>query len=341
MTELLNLYHEILFLGLRPWIFGKQSDQKFKELLVEQKKEYYINQPHYELDFVKPLSNIRKFYNVLIEYEAIRFLNGFHSEIKQALNNSEKAYLIHNILNKVLSQKLKETEQVISERAYTPEQFSLQSNTKQFDKSVSDESYILFNLKHQLIRLVMELQDSYSDHMKEEPLSIEELYYKYFNEEPPKQLFINVATNYPNTNQSIRQPDKTGKPVFNPLRQDIRDEHKGIYTYDQMVKNPSRFADFESKLYENGYIDENYKFKDEYGQKKTMAAIYHQLIRKNYFNKRIFPENIENTDLNMRKFLDHRYNANVDKQFRNWANAQDELFNFIEKDYWIDNLQPC
>jgi hypothetical protein len=73
MNEPLNTYHEILFLGLRPWIYGKQSDQKFKELLVEQKKEFYINQPHYELDFIKPWSNIRKYYNALIESTAIMF----------------------------------------------------------------------------------------------------------------------------------------------------------------------------------------------------------------------------------------------------------------------------
>ncbi|PKP12058.1 MAG: hypothetical protein CVU09_00750 [Bacteroidetes bacterium HGW-Bacteroidetes-4] len=341
MSESLNIYHEILFLGLRPWIIGKQSEQKFKELLLELKKEYHINQPHYELDFIKPLSNIRKYYNALIELEATKFLNDFHSEFKQALNDNEKAYLIHNILNKVLSQKLKETEQVITSRNYTSDQYTLQSGNKQIDKSVSDESYILHNLKHQLIRLVMELQDSYTDFMKEEPLAVEEIYYKYFNEEPPTPSFINEAVNYPNTNQAIKQLDKAEKPVFNPLRQDIKDPSKGIYTYDQMIKNPSRFADFESKLFENGYIDENYRFKDEYGQKKSLAAIYHQLIRKGYFNKRIYPENIENTGLIIRKFLDHRYGANVDKQFRNWDNNQEELLSLIEKDYWLDNLLPC
>ena len=341
MTELLNTYHEILFLGLRPWITGKQSNQKFKELLIEQKKEYYINQPHYELDFVKPLSNIRKYYNALIEQTATNFLNAFHSEFNQALNDSERAYLIHNILNKVLSQKLKETEQVIAQRNYTPEQYNLNQGTKQTDKSVSDESYTLHNLKHQLIRLVMELQDSYSEYMKDEPLAIEEIYYTYFNEEQPTPSFINEAVNYPNTNQAIKQQDKAEKTVFNPLRQDIKDPSKGIYTYDQMIKNPSRFAEFESKLFENGYINENYNFKDEYGQKKYLAATYHQLIRKGYFNKRIYPANIENTDLIIRKFLDHRYNANVDKQFRNWDNNQSELLSFIEKDFWLDNLLPC
>ena len=341
MTEPLKTYHEILFLGLRPWIYGKQSDQKFKELLVEQKKEYYINQPHYELDFTKPLSNIRKYYNALIESSAIQFLNGFHTEFKQALNDNEKAYLIHNILNKVLSQKLKETEQVISERSYTPDQFSLKQGAKQTDKSVSDDSYILHNLKHQLIRLVMELQESYSEYMKEEPLSTEELYYKYFNEEPPSPSYINEAVNYPDTERAVKPQTIEDKTVFNPIRQDIREAKKGVFTYDQMIKNPSRFADFESKLFENGFIDENYNFKDEYGQKKKLAAIYHQLIRKNYFNKRIYPVNVENSDLNARKFLDHRYNADVDKQFRTWANNQEELKSIIEKDYWLDNLLPC
>jgi hypothetical protein len=341
MNEPLNKYNELLFLGLRPWKFGKQSEQKFKELLVDLKKEYYINQPHYELEFVKPLSNIRKYYNVLIENEAIIFLNDFHAGFKQALNDNEKNYLMHNTLNKVLSQKIKETQNIIIERNYSSEQFSVPQGNKQADILISNESYILHNLKHQLIRLIMELQDSYSDYMNEEPLNMEELYIKYYNEEPPSPSYINEAVNYPNTRQAVNQKQVAEKPVFNPIRQDLRETKKGIYSYDQMIKNQSRFADFESQLFDKVFIDENYEFKDEYGQKNFLAAVYHQLIRKGYFNERIFPENIENKPLYIRKFLDNRYNANVDKQFRNWDNTQEELLNFIEKDYWLDNLLPC
>ncbi|NPD86441.1 hypothetical protein HNS38_16835 [Lentimicrobium sp. L6] len=341
MKNALELYNDILFLNHRPWLFGKQSDTKFKQLISEVKKEYYSTQPNYEIDFIKPLSNIRKYYHVIIEHEAIRYLNDLHSDVSEALNKNEKSYLVHFALTKTFSQKIKETAQVIQERNYSPEQFDLSKQSKPIDNSHADESYILHLLKHQMARLIMEVQDSYTDLLKDDPLSQEEIYYKYFNEAAPVISFIIEAENYPNTNQIIQSKEKEDKPTFNAIREDIREANKNIHSYSQLVKNPSRFAQIEEGLFENGLINENYVFSDEYGKKKYLAAFYHQLIRKGYFNKRIFPENIEAKDLFIRKFLDHRYNTDVDKQFRNWDNNRDELLKFIEKDYWLDKISPC
>lgn len=341
MNEPLKVYHDILFLALRPWKLDKYSDLKLKELLNDLKKEYYISSPLYELSFEKPLSPFRKYYNSLIDYEAIKFLNEFHENITTADDVNEQKYLLHFIINKVLLQKLKETAQIISERNYSEEQYNLKLQNKSVEKSIANQAYVIYNLKYQLIRLIVELQDRYSDYLTKEALSLEEIHYEYFNEEPSTPSYINEAVNYPETSKLVSIPSKEEAIIFNPIRNDIRTDKKGIFSYEQLIKNPSRFADFESKLFENGLIDEDYSFKDEYGQKKTLAAIYHQLIRKSYFNKRIFPENIENTDLIIRKFLDYRYSANVDKQFRNWANTQTSLLSFIEKDYWLDNIPSC
>lgn len=341
MKKALELYNDILFLNHRPWIFGKQSDTKFKQLLSEVKKEYYSIQPNYEVDFIKPLSNIRKYYHAIIEHEATRFLNELHSEITDALNQNEKLYIINLTLKKTLSQKIKETAQVIQERDYSPEQFDLSKHNKSTDNSKADESYILHLLKHQVVRLIMEVQYSYTDLLKDEPLTQEEIYYKYFNEAAPERSFIIEAKNYPNTNQIIQPKQKETKPTFNAIRDDIREPNKNIYSYSQLIKNPSRFAQIEEELFEKGLINKNYEFVDKYGLKKYLAAFYHQLIKKGYFNKRIFPQNIGTKNLFIRKFLDNRYKTNVDKQFRNWDNTQNELLKFIEKDYWLDHISSC
>lgn len=341
MNEPLTTYNEILFVSLRPWIFGKQSDQKFKEFLLGLKKEHYINQPHYEVGFEKPLSSLRKYYQALIDNTATKFLNDFHNEYQQAANDSERKYLIHHALTKALPQKLNETQKVISTRHYSPDQFDIKQAAKLNDKTIADESYVLHNLKHQLVRLVMEIQEAYIESMQDEHLLPEEIYYQYFDEAAPNPSYINQAINYPDTKQSSQLQIPNIDPAFNPLRSDIRESKKGVCTYEQMIKNPSRFADFECKLFENSYIDKDYNFTNKHGEKRVLAAIYHQLIRKNYFNQRIFPENKTTTDLLVRKFLDHRYNTNVDKQFRTWANDQESLLRFIESQYWLDNLLPC
>ncbi len=341
MSHNLELFNEILFLNHRPWKFGNQSDIKFKQLLLEVKKEYYTHQPNYEIDFIKPLSHIRKYYHAIIEYEAIAYLNDLHSEISAALSDNEKSYLVHVALTKLISQKLKETANVIRKRNYSPEQFDLKFQSKAADKNIADESYILHLLKHHLVRLVMEIQDSYQEYLKEGTLTPDEIYYTYFNETAPEISYIIEAGNYPNTNQIPQAQQKDSKPAFNAIRDDIWEIGKNMYSYSQLIANPSRFAQFEIELHEKELIDGNYNFTDKHGMKKYLAACYHQLIRKGYFRKRIFPGNIEVKNRDITKFLDHRYKTNIDKQFRNWDNDQEELFRFIEKDYWLDNISPC
>jgi hypothetical protein len=341
MNNSLELFNDILFLNLRPWIFGKQSDIKFKQLLFEVKKEYYTHQPNYEVGFIKPLSNIRKFYHAIIQYEAIAYLNDLHSEINAALNDNEKSYLVHVALTKLISQKLKEAAQVIQERNYTTEQFDLKLQNKKVETNIADESYVLHLLKHHLVRLVMEIQDTYQEYLKEDVLMLDEIYYTYFNEATPDIAYIIEAEDYPETNQIPQAQKKESKPAFNPIRDDIWEIGKNTYSYSQLIANPSRFAQFEIELHDKELIDGNYHFIYKHGMKKYLAACYHQLVRKGYFCERIFPGNIEVKNRDITKFLDHRYKTNVDKQFRNWDNNQEELLKFIEKDYWLDHISPC
>lgn len=336
----LELYNDILFLDLRPWLKSKDPDFKFKQLLAEVKKEYFTYQPNYEVDFIKPLSNFRKYYLAIIEHEATRYLNDLHTEILSSTNSDEIKYLVHFTLTRTLSQKLTEISKVLEDRKYRQSQFDLSKGNLSPDKYVADESYALHYLKHQLIRLFLEIQESYHDHLKEDVLSEEEIYFKYFNEQAPQPSFVGESDKYPNLKAIPIKEKKEEKEPFNALRQDLRSEKKGICLYTQLIKNQSRFAKIEEELFEIGFIDKNYQFVDKYGQKRYFAAIYHQLIRKGYFNKRIFPGNVEVKPMQIRKFLDHRYNSDVDKQFRIWDGTPKELIDFIEKDYWLDHILP-
>src|SRR5690606_33960864 len=105
-----------------------------------------------------------------------------------------------------------------------------------------------------------------------------------------------------------------------------------------IIKDSGRFSRFEEELFSHELIDENYNFKNQHGQIQELAAIFQTLIKKGYFNKRQFPKNKEIKPVDIRKFLDHRYNSNTDKQFRTWANKPDELADFVGSKYWIDKL---
>jgi len=341
MKNSLELYNDILFLNLRPWKFDKQSDAKFKQLLLETKKEYYSNQPNYEVDFVKPLSNLHKYYHAIIDHEAIRFLNILHSEISDSLNQQEKKYNIYVALSKILTPKLNEIAKIIKDRGYTPEQFDLSIKNTSITINIANQSYILHYLKHQIIRLFLEVQDSFNEFMNDDSLTMEEVYNSFFNEESPKRPYIIEAVDYPTTKKIISKKQEESKPPFKAIRGDIKEPKNDIFSYEQLVSNPSRFAIIEEKLFKEGLINNNYEFINKHGQKQFMAAFYHQLVRKGYFNNRIFPDNIEAKPLFIRKFLDYRYSTNTDKQFRNWAKQNTELLNFIEKDYWLENIDQC
>jgi len=192
-----------------------------------------------------------------------------------------------------------------------------------------------------LIRLYLEIQESYSENLKDEPLSEEEIYLTYFNEQTPIPSLIIPADKINIVKSPLMIKKEESKKSFNARRSDIREDSKGVLSYEQIIKNQSRFAQIEEELFSNGFIDENYQYIDKHGQKQKFAAIYHQLIRKGYFNNRIFPGNKEIKSAVIRKFLDHRYNVDLDKQFRTWANIQDELLKFIEKDYWLDHITSC
>jgi hypothetical protein len=341
MKHSLDLFNDILFLNLRPWLMSKNPDLKFKQLIKDVKREYYVQQPKYEIAFVKPLSSIRKYYCAIIEAESIRFLNDFHSEIETTYSDSEISYLVHHVLNKKFSQFLKDIAKLISEKKYSSDQFDLGSNNFSKDRCIADESYILHFLKCSFIRLFLEIQDSYFEFLNEEIVTQEEIYYKYFNENHPSLPTIIAAENFPNTSPIVKSNTKEVKPPFNPIKDDLRQDNKKVLLFDKIIKNPSRFSHIEVLMFEKELIDENYNFKDKYGLKKYLAALYHQLIRKGYFNKRHFPENKAVEPLMIRQFLDYRYNTHIDKQFRNWDNDQSGLLEFIEQDYWLDDISNC
>ena len=109
----------------------------------------------------------------------------------------------------------------------------------------------------------------------------------------------------------------------------------------KLLKNDIRFAAFEEKLFENGYIDSDYRFTDKHGYKNELAQIYHHLISKRYFHPILFPEKLPITNLQIRKFLDHRYSTNIDRQFRNYSEKPTVIADFIESHYWLSNLPSC
>ncbi len=341
MRNELTLFHKILFQELRPWVKSTEEEIVFRESLKDISSESYQFQPIYEVGFVKPLLPFRKYYHRLIESESIRYLNFVIKSVNEAETNNEKKYWVNTTLNTKIKDKLNAAAQIIIQRDYDIDLLKPSKDKKTTPTFNEDETYVIHFLKTNLIWLYLEIQEHFKDYLKEDYISEEELYEIYFREPAPSPSFI-----FPSTVQSISQTKQIvlpEKPKIIPkvVIGDLSPAPKGILSYKDIIKDSTRFAEFEGKLHDKDLIAVDYKFKNKYGQKQLLAAIYHQLIRKSYFYERQFLPKRKITDLDIRKFLDNRYSCDLDKQFRIWANSESELVKLIGSHKWLDNLPSC
>lgn len=314
MNNDLELYHTILFINC-PWLDNATSEQKYQQMYHTLSKENLAHQPLYELDFPKPLTAKRKYYHTLFANEANRFINTVHSLINQASNEDEKKFWVHTTLTKKLKDKLNQTEAVIANNNF---QLSA-AEDKSLDKSHSDNAFVIQSLKYQLIRLYLEIQNTFADYVKEDLLSEDDIHKLYFSEPAPAKSFIIAATplNLPKPKQKVvvKEPEKT----FKAIKADIREAAKGVLQYNDIIAKPDKFALAEEELFNDGLLDHEYKFIKKHGHVEKMAALYHILIQKQHFKKFYFKDGKkEITDLQIRKFLNHRYIATIDREFRNF-----------------------
>jgi hypothetical protein len=75
----------------------------------------------------------------------------------------------------------------------------------------------------------------------------------------------------------------------------------------------------EQELFNSELLDHQYKFIKKRGNVEKMAALYRILIQKQHFKTYSFKDGRKKiTDLQIRKFLNHRYIATIDREFRNF-----------------------
>lgn len=291
----LNTFKRILFLDHRPNLTDSYPLAKFRFLLLDLEEVHYKYQPLYEVEKDRILSVVQEYYQRLIDNASINFFNEFQAEIRASKTREEKQYIIRCAI-KQLNFYMLET---------------LTWNER--NSNTYPDLIIKTNMKHQLVRLYLEVMSE----TEELPTAdnMDEVYQRYFNEPAPVPSVIHDATTVvramdPKANSSEEEKE------FQIRLCDFRPEAKGILSYDTIIKNPKRFAEFEEHLFLYGFIDEEYNFTNKHGMKSEMAEKYHQMIKEGYFFPRDFKRFKDILPRDIRKFLDHRYQVNLDKLFR-------------------------
>lgn len=328
-----DLYHNILFLSLHPKKNHLKNDAYFKDQMLKIKKEFYLFQPIYNIDFEAPFTAKRKYYLKLIDNEAIKYLNNVYSEFNNATSTNEKKYLF-NTFQKIISQKFKEIHTHCTQEGYTLDR--LIGGVE--DEKIEDELFVILFLKTELIRIYLEIAEKFAEFNSNDSFTEANIYKHFFKEKQPSPSLL-VEAEPIKTSIEITPKEQEKKKDFIAIKNDFKPVPKNVLPFNKIVAQPDYFSIFEEALHTHGLINDNYVFINEHGQKKEMGIIYAILISKNYFHKRDFEKIKEIKDLEIKRFLNNRYATNIDKELRNAQIAQDAIRNYLDDNFWIERLK--
>ncbi|NCC73650.1 MAG: hypothetical protein EOM06_09660 [Sphingobacteriia bacterium] len=320
MESTLLIYDNILFLELRPYRHRERRQDFFKKLLSALESTRYQYQPFREVNFLPPYSPKLSYYHRLISNEAAAFFNHLNRLMQQTIDEEEKIYHVYTALNKVVGEKLKQTASEINRLKYNLDDIIPGSDCRLKNPVHAEESYIFQLMKLHLIVLYLNIQDTFGDFLQQEKYDEKNLYFIFFAEKMPEPSFIQKAETIITP---ILSTSKKKQKQFDPVRDDLPSRMKSKMDYS-FVRNPERFAEIESRLYEYEIIDLDYHFIRNKKQRNhtLLAAIYRELIDKNYFRRNIIKSKAKIKDHDIRQYLDTRYATDTSQQFRKLTERQ-------------------
>lgn len=372
MDNYFSIANNILTGSLRPWLKENQDEEKFRHLLSHKLRQNKDNPSEFcssvinafsslnyateneNLEEFKELAKVKtpepnsivipQFYNKQTEFYSYLISNTFQcllSGVIETINGSDEidaTYKLYQIIGKLESL------------------VAILSKEKHVEKATK---LIIDTLSLYIFALHYTLVTKFNSHINFEILSNNELLYQFCPElELQKDdkskwayylnLFISTekkesgAIQDSNSTQSITvEPQETHKSAFTPILDDNRPSKKGVCSFHDLIKNPQRFASFEEKLFQNDYITAKYAYCGKQGYKNQLAIIYHLIIEKKYFNNFNDSDKKKVANRDIVKFLNHRYDVDIDKQFRSFKNKPEERAKFIESEYWLSQIPMC
>ncbi len=342
MTPLTTL-KEILFEKHRPWLQEDKSEDYFQSQLLDLKKAPVTNGSSFVIDaFPRPFNSKTRYYKRFIDNELQKLLKHYFEKILPETNQQVLKYLALTILERQLKTLFTDLSRIIIKLDFSPSYIDFKKTSLAQDAGHKANTYIIQYLKQVFIQLYLEIQLKL-DKIIQEPLTLEDIYLQLLDETLPEKTFIKereIKEEF--IPEAIEKPD-VSKPQkvetdFIPIQGEVPNTSPSKLNYS-IIRNPSKFAEVEMNLYKDGIIDMDYNFiKNKVLQNSSkLPAIIHILIRKNYFQKRIYGYKKEITPQLICQYFESRYRLKMDQQFRKLT---DEKISFFSDKYrWIDQLR--
>lgn len=319
----------ILSHNLAPWKPENKIMDRFKVMLQKLPDKSYNT--FYEVEYLAQTNEKHTFYFRTIKNTVYDYLEDFSKSFNTASNADHKEYLFLKAIKSIL-QYFKDTQELIEERDYNVKDINNPKN-----RDIRDDIYIIHLIKNYLIALYLEIKEVTQDQVTYAFLDEASIQAEFFQTYDYKSCINEVPEPLKQELQS-EQFKKSIKSKFTPQPFDFRGLNPDVLIFEEIVINADRFSDFEIKLFENKYIDENYFFiKDrKTNNSENFELIALAMIEKGLFRKTKLGKTIKDTEY--RKFINHRYKSNVDKKFRIFRDNKVKIAYFIETNIWLRNF---
>jgi len=326
-------FDAILYGHLRPAIAEQERAAYYMPEAQSLQPTPVVEPWQYKTQFPTPTTVKRRYYYYLIQRQAALFYNAFVTNIQESLNQNEAYYWVQYSLDRVLDGYLREVNRQIENNGWYASLVRLTGTAAQ--QPSAEAAYVLQLLKYNLMALYLNVQHLGKAYLDALPLTPDELYEKYFDEATHTAMQINrVVTDVP-TLTPIPEPPHTS---FTPQSRDIRNPAAKVLAFDTVVADREKFARFETALYEHQIIDSQYSFVGTHGNLQLLIVVYLLMLQKGCFAQRLFPKNKPLSPLDVRRFLDHRYQTNTEKDFRRLRGDAAKQQALIDAHFWLSRL---
>ena len=193
MTSSLDPLARIMYRDHRPWLLRDTTRAKFTSLYRQLEKVQPERELHYKVDFPAALGAKRSYYRALISNSILNSIKTQDKLIADSHDENERKYHLYVLLEDELPQYFDGLHRIIQEGGYFPRLY-VPRDGQVPQGAEADEAYILDYLKHELIRLYLEVSHHHSAHLKRPPYGHDELYAHYFQVVPPEPQVIQALT---------------------------------------------------------------------------------------------------------------------------------------------------
>jgi len=268
------------FLLDRDYTFEIEEDKiKFSSVKDE------IFEPLIDIDIPPHFNYKTEFYYYLIKNEGTRLMNNLNKALQVCVNENEAKFLINSTLIKVQT-FLKDTARHLKELSYTDKlRFDeLPKDKTEAQKKISD--YILSALQTTLIRILLEMQETFAAFITTKILSEDEIYVSLLGKTPPSVAYIkvNVGMNDFKVKRYINTGDYSKEKTLDYIN-DSKEIIAIHYSRKTVIKED---ANRKAVLIENIQALENLYFVREFDYADTNPD-YETLISEEY-TEQIFSE---------------------------------------------------